>query len=213
MRQSHIIVINISIISELNKEFPTIWLVERSLIWRYINRSRRFYNIFEALLLSLPPLQSRQVNMADSCEWIFRLFGRHHCRSRIFERMENIKNDCCRLWTKKPFKNLRSRQLRKNRKRSGFVDCQQVRSIDRNLFFPKLKLLILRQWWQLWMKSTEMKQRYRIIFFLMFRLSVLLLNSMSKLIHNQCTCKHIVKTLRLHTYLCANEQLRLCFMF
>ena len=33
----------------------------------------------------------------------------------------------------------------KNRKRSGYVDCQQVRSIDRNLFFSKLRLLILRQ--------------------------------------------------------------------
>ena len=32
-----------------------------------------------------------------------------------------------------------------NRKRSGYVDCQQVRSIDRNLFFSKLKLLILRR--------------------------------------------------------------------
>ena len=31
-----------SIISELNKEFPAIWLIERYLIWRYINRSRRF---------------------------------------------------------------------------------------------------------------------------------------------------------------------------
>ena len=29
-----------------------------------------------------------------------------------------------------------------NRKRSGYVDCQQVRSIDRNLFFLKLKLLL-----------------------------------------------------------------------
>ena len=34
----------------------------------------------------------------------------------------------------------------KDRKRSGYVDCQQVGSIDRNLFFSKLKLLILRQW-------------------------------------------------------------------
>ena len=33
----------------------------------------------------------------------------------------------------------------KNRKRSGYVDCQRVRSIDRNLFFSKLKLLTLRQ--------------------------------------------------------------------
>ena len=32
-----------------------------------------------------------------------------------------------------------------NRKRSGYVDCQQVRSIDRNMFFFKLKLLNLRR--------------------------------------------------------------------
>ena len=31
------------------------------------------------------------------------------------------------------------------RKRSGYADCQQVRSIDRNLFFSKLKLLILTE--------------------------------------------------------------------
>ena len=80
----------------------------------------------------------------------------------------------------------------KNRKRSGYVDCQQVRSIDRNLFFSKLKLLILRQWWQLWMKSAAIKQRYRMnLFFAVFCLIVLLPNSMSKLIHNRCklTCK------------------------
>ena len=34
----------------------------------------------------------------------------------------------------------------KDRKRSGYVDCQQVGLIDRNLFFSKPKLLILRQW-------------------------------------------------------------------
>ena len=32
----------------------------------------------------------------------------------------------------------------KDRKRNGYVDCQQVGSIDRNLFFSKLKLPILR---------------------------------------------------------------------
>ena len=41
----------------------------------------------------------------------FHLFGRHHCKSRIFEGMENFQNDCCRSWTKKPFKNSYSRQL------------------------------------------------------------------------------------------------------
>ena len=39
--------------------------------------------------------------------------------------------------------------------RSGCVDRQQVRSIDRNLFFFRLKILIFRRWWQrLWMKTT-----------------------------------------------------------
>ena len=58
------------------------------------------------------------------------------------------------------------------------------------------------------MKSTG----YRINFFpsVMFRLSVLLLNSMSKLIHNRCTCKLIIKPLRLLTCM-QNEQLCLCF--
>ena len=77
----------ISTMSELNKEFPAVWLVE----W------------FRA---------SQQVNMADSCDWISHLFGRHYCKSRIFERMENFQNDCCRPWTKKLFKNSYSRQSR-----------------------------------------------------------------------------------------------------
>ena len=62
------------------------------------------------------------------------------------------------------------------------------------------------------MKSTEIKQRYQINFFFgMFRLSVLLLNSMSKLIHNRCTCKLIIKR-STDTFVHANrtEQLRLC---
>ena len=40
------------------------------------------------------------------------------------------------------------------RKCSGCTDRQQVRSIDQNLFFFKLKLLIFRWRWQLWMKTT-----------------------------------------------------------
>ena len=35
-------IIFFSIISELNSEFPAIWLVERLLIWRYIHRARRW---------------------------------------------------------------------------------------------------------------------------------------------------------------------------
>ena len=102
----------ISIISELNKEYPAIWLVERFLIWRYITAPGGEYNTFEAWLLSSPPLPSRQVNMANSC-WIkFFLFQRHHSKSRIFGGMENFQNDCCRRWTKNTFKNSYSRNLR-----------------------------------------------------------------------------------------------------
>ena len=50
-----------------------------------------------------------------------------------------------------------------------------------------------------------------LIFFVMFRIYVLLLNSISKLIHDRCTCKRIIKTLRWATYVYANEQLRPCF--
>ena len=46
------------------------------------------------------------------------------------------------------------------------------------------------------------EKRYRInVFFGMFRLSVLLLNSMSKLVHNRCACKLVSKTLRLQTFM------------
>ena len=39
-------------------------------------------------------------------------FGRHHCKSRMLERMEIFQNDCCRPWTKKlVLKNSCSRQL------------------------------------------------------------------------------------------------------
>jgi len=90
----------------------------------------------------------------------------------------------------------------KNYKHSGYFDCQEVRSIDQNLFFFKLKLLIFRWWWQLWMKLAMVKQRYWMnLFFVVFRSFVLLLNSIGKLIHNWCTCKLIIK-LRLHMHLC-----------
>ena len=57
--------------------------------------------------------------------------------------MENFHNGCCHPWTKNPFKNSCSRQLRIVN--AGYVDCQQVGSIDRNLFFAKLKLLIFEK--------------------------------------------------------------------
>ena len=48
-------------------------------------------------------------------------------------------------------------------------------------------------------------------FAVMFRLSVLLLNSMSKLIHNRCTCKRIIKTLPLPVCKRTIACLFLCF--
>ena len=97
----------------------------------------------------------------------------------------------------------------KNRKRSGWVDRQRVRSIDRNVFFFKLKLLIFR-WWQLWMETTPIIQRYRMnLFFVVFRSFVLLPNSLSKLIYNRCACKLVIKTTA--AYVHAHRQLGLCF--
>ena len=48
-------------------------------------------------------------------------------------------------------------------------------------------------------------------FFVMFRLSVLLLNSMSKLIQNRCTCKLVIKTVRLQT--CMQAETNNCVLF
>ena len=44
----------------------------------------------------------------------------HHCKYRIFEIMENFQNDCCRSWTKKPFKKLVFKAV-KNRKCCGLL--------------------------------------------------------------------------------------------
>ena len=45
------------------------------------------------------------------------------------------------------------------------------------MIFSKLKLLILRRWWELWKKSIAIKQGYRMnLFFVVFCLIVLLTN-------------------------------------
>ena len=106
----------ISIISEPHND----WLVERFPVCRGL------CNILEAWLLSSLPLPSRQVNMAGSCELIFRIFGRHHCKSRIFERTENFQNDCCRPWTKIDFVSGIIRQY-SLRLRGIIVKCKEKR--------------------------------------------------------------------------------------
>ena len=86
-----------------------------------------------AWLLSTLALPSRQVNMADSCERIFHLFERHHSKSSIFERMENILSDCCHSWTENPSNNSCSRQLTIVNAVVMLI-ASRVRSIDRSLF-------------------------------------------------------------------------------
>jgi len=154
-----------------------------------------------AWLLSSPSLPSREVNIADSC-W------------KTSKRVQDNQKDgefwkwLLSLLDQKSFQELVFKAF-KNRKRSGCVDRQQVRSIDRNLFFFKLKLLIFRRWWQLWMKLTTIKQRYQInLFFAVFCSFVLLPNSMSKTIGNRGTCKLIIKTTAV---LYAHEHWHLCF--
>ena len=124
--------------------------------------------------LSTPALPSWQVNMADTWWMNFLPIW----KKDIWKDGEYFKWLLSSM-DRKSFQELVSKAV-KNRKRSGYVDCQRVRSIDRNLFFSKLKLLILRQWWQLWMNSAAIKQRYRLnLFFVVFCLIVLLPNSMS----------------------------------
>ena len=64
----------------------------------------------------------------------FHLFERHHSKSRIFERMENILNDGCHPWTEKPCNNSCSRKLTIVNAVVTLI-ASGVRSIDRSLFF------------------------------------------------------------------------------
>ena len=135
----------------------------------------------------MPPLPSRQVNMADSCEWIFRLFGRHHCKSRIFERMENFQNDCCRPRNKKPLKNSYSRQLRIVNAAVSWSPAGQIDWL-KSVFLQTKATPSFET-----MMTTEDEVNRNKTKVVMSRLSVLLLNSTSKLIHNRCTCKLMLK--------------------
>jgi len=157
------------------------WLVKKLIILHYIHPA-------SAWLLSSPSLPSRQVNMVDSC-WM----------NDIWKDGEFSK------WLQSPLDQKSFQKLVfkafKNGKCSGCINCQQVRSIDRNLFFFKLKLLIFKRWWQLWMKSTMIKQRHQMnLFLVLFHSFILLPNSISKLIDYQCTCKLIIKTTAAYMY-------------
>jgi len=169
------------------------WLVEKLIILCYIHPA-------SAWLLSSPSLPSRQANMVDSCWMNFSYIQK---TPNEFSKWLLLPSD------QKSFQELVFKAF-KNHKHSGCVDRQQVRSIDRNLLFFILKLLIFKWWWQLWMKSTMTKQRYQMnLILVLFRSFVLLPNSISKLIDYQCTCTLIIKTTAAYVY--AHWQLHLCF--
>ena len=122
--------------------------------------------------------------MADSWEWIFHLFRRHYCKSRIFERMEDFQNDCCRPWTKKPFENSYSRQLRIVIAVFTWSPAGQI-GWPKSLFLQD-KVTLFETMMTTMNEINGDKTKVPDYFsFVMFRLSVLPLNSMRKLIHKR----------------------------
>ena len=125
--------------------------------------------------------------------------------------MENFQNDCCRSWTKKPFDNSYSRQLRIV---NAVVCClcwSPEGQIDRRKsVFLQDKVTLFETMMTTMNEANRDKTKVPdFFFFVMFRLSVLLLNSMSKLIHNRCTCKLVKNS----TATCMQtEQLRFFFL-
>ena len=121
-------------------------------------------------------------------------------------------NDCCRPWTKTRFKNSCSRQFRSV---NAVVSRSPAGQIDwlKSVF---LQDKVLETMMTTMNEVTKDKTKVPDYFFpVMFCLTVLLLNSMSKLIHNRWTCKRIVKALRVRLHTCIqmnNCVLVLCFI-
>ena len=161
----------------------------------------------ECHLSSLP---SWQVNMEDNCWMKFSLIRNTSLQVQDIWEDGEFSNWLLLFMDQNSFQEL-NLGLLKNHKHSGCIDHQQARWID-PIFFFKLQLLVFRQWWQLWMKTTTIKQRHQMnLFLVVFRSFVLLLKSMSKLIQNRCTCKLIIKTTAAYKH--AHEQLRLWFLY
>ena len=115
-------------------------------IWCYIHHAR-------AWLLSSLSLPSQQLNMADCCWMKFPFIQKTSLQVQDIWKDGEFSKCLLLPLDQKSFQELLFKAF-KNCKCSVCVDRQQVRSIDRNLFFFKLKLVISRWWWQLWMKST-----------------------------------------------------------
>ena len=113
------------------------------------------------------------------------------------------------LWTTRPrtkklFKNSCSRQLRivnavARWSSAGQIDWPKSVFVQDKVTFFETTMTTMNE---VNRDKTKVPDSF---FSVMFRWSVLLLNSMSKLIHNRCTCNSTA------TYLYANEQLRVCF--
>ena len=177
-----------SIISRGEYKNWTFWLVEKLVIWRYIHPSlfqarepgTGYIHPVKAWLLSSPSLPSRQVNMADSWWMEFSFIRKTSLQVQDIWKDGELSQWLLSPLDQKSFQELVFKAFN-NRKRICCDDLQQVRSTDRNLFFFQRKLLIFKRRWQLRMKSTTMKQRYRMnLFFVVSRSFVLLPYSMSE---------------------------------
>ena len=171
--------------------------------WSKSSAYESYIHPTKAWLLSSPSLPSRQVNMADSCWMEFSIIRKTSLQVQNIWQDGEFSKWLLSPLDQKSFQELVLKAFR-NRKRSGCANRQQVRWIDQNLFFFKLnKLLIFRRWWQLWMRSTMIKQKYGMnLFFVVFRLFVLLPNLLCKLIHNGCKLLHVGLLLKLWLHAC-----------
>jgi len=104
------------------QEFPATWMVEQSLIWRYIHREWRW--IFLSLVIKLVIFVISASKLEGQLLNEFFIYSEDIIPSQGYLKGENFQNDRCRPWTKSPFKNSYSRQFKR------IVDRQQV-TIDR----------------------------------------------------------------------------------
>ena len=94
-------------------------------------------------------------------------------------------------WTKKPFKNSYSRQLRivnavVSWSPAGQIDWSKSVFLQDKVTVFEMMMITMNE---VNRYKTKVPDYYFFFVFIMFRLSVLLLNSMSKLIQNRCTYK------------------------
>ena len=106
---------------------------------------------------------------------------------------------CCRPWTKKPFKNSYSRQLRIVNAVVSWSSAGQIGWPKSVFLQEKLNRFETMKTTMNEVNGDKTKVPDYYFFFVMFRLSVLLLNSMSKLIHKRCV--HVSLLLKFYGYI------------